>query len=87
MFSYKEKIIAGYFTYSQKFNNLQINAGLRFENTKSISNAITIDSVVSRNYLEWLPLSAPVIHLINPMKFHFLTVEKLHDPLFTTESF
>lgn len=55
MFSYKEKIIAGYFTYSQKFNNLQINAGLRFENTKSISNAITIDSVVSRNYLEWLP--------------------------------
>lgn len=54
-FSYKEKIFAGYLTYSQKFNKLQINAGLRFENTQSISNAVTVDSVVSRNYLKWLP--------------------------------
>lgn len=54
-FSYKEKIFAGYWAYSQKFNKLQINAGLRFENTQSISNAVTIDSVVSRNYLKWLP--------------------------------
>lgn len=55
MFSYKEKIVAGYLGYSQKFGQLKINAGLRFENTNSISNAITIDSVVSRKYLEWLP--------------------------------
>lgn len=54
-FSYKEKIFAGYWAYSQKFNKLQINAGLRFENTQSISNAVSIDSVVSRNYLKWLP--------------------------------
>lgn len=55
IFSYKEKIWAGYLAYRQKMGNLQINAGLRFENTNSISNAITIDSVVSRNYLKWLP--------------------------------
>ncbi|AYM99103.1 TonB-dependent receptor domain-containing protein [Chryseobacterium sp. 3008163] len=55
MFSYKEKIFAGYLAYNHKFNKLQINAGLRFENTQSISNAITTDSIVSRNYLEWLP--------------------------------
>lgn len=54
-FSYKERIFAGYWAYSEKFNKLQINAGLRFENTQSISNAVTIDSVVSRNYLKWLP--------------------------------
>lgn len=54
-FSYKERIWAGYLGYRQKFGKLQINAGLRFENTNSISNAVTIDSVVSRNYLEWLP--------------------------------
>ena len=54
-FSYKERIFAGYWAYSQKFNKLQINAGLRFENTQSISNAVTIDSVVSKNYLKWLP--------------------------------
>jgi hypothetical protein len=55
MFSYKEKIWAGYLAYRQKMGNLQINAGLRFENTNSISNAITVDSVVARKYLKWLP--------------------------------
>ncbi|MCL8536606.1 TonB-dependent receptor [Chryseobacterium gallinarum] len=55
IFRYKEKILAGYIAYKQKFGQLQINAGLRFENTQSISNAVTVDSVVSRNYLEWLP--------------------------------
>lgn len=55
MFSYKEKIWAGYISYRQKFGKLQVNAGLRFENTQSISDAVTRDSIVSRNYLEWLP--------------------------------
>ncbi|MGU3374062.1 TonB-dependent receptor domain-containing protein [Chryseobacterium sp. M5A1_1a] len=55
IFSYKEKIMAGYIAYRQKFEKLQINAGLRFENTRSISDAVTVDSIVSRNYLEWLP--------------------------------
>lgn len=55
IFSYKEKIWAGYIAYRQKMGNFQINAGLRFEHTNSISNAVTVDSVVSRNYLKWLP--------------------------------
>lgn len=55
VFSYKEKIWAGYLAYRQKIGSLQINAGLRFENTNSISNAVTVDSVVARNYLKWLP--------------------------------
>lgn len=55
IFSYKEKIWAGYINYGQKFGNLQVNAGLRFENTNSISNAVSIDSIVKRNYPEWLP--------------------------------
>ncbi|MEJ5051394.1 TonB-dependent receptor [Chryseobacterium culicis] len=55
IFSYKERIWSGYLSYRQKIGNLQINAGLRFENTSSISNAVTLDSVVSRNYLKWLP--------------------------------
>lgn len=55
VFSYKEKIWAGYWAYRQNIGKFQINAGLRLESTNSISNAITIDSVVSRNYLKWLP--------------------------------
>lgn len=55
IFSYKEKIWAVYISYQQKFGNLKLNAGLRLENTNSISNAVSIDSIVNRNYLEWLP--------------------------------
>ncbi|MDG4654494.1 outer membrane beta-barrel family protein [Chryseobacterium arthrosphaerae] len=55
IFSYREKIIAGYIAYRQKIGKFQMNAGIRFENTQSISDAVTIDSVVSRNYLKWLP--------------------------------
>ncbi|UKB84458.1 TonB-dependent receptor [Chryseobacterium sp. MEBOG06] len=55
VFSYQEKITAGYLAYRQKFGKIHINAGLRFENTNSISNAVTIDSIVSVNYLKWLP--------------------------------
>lgn len=55
VFSYKEKILAGYLAYRQKFGALQMNAGLRLENTNSISDAVSVDSIVTRNYLEWLP--------------------------------
>ncbi|KMQ66937.1 TonB-dependent receptor [Chryseobacterium angstadtii] len=54
-FSYREKIGAGYISYRQKLGKLLINSGLRIENTESVSNAITNDSIVSRNYLKWLP--------------------------------
>ncbi|WP_426476976.1 TonB-dependent receptor domain-containing protein [Chryseobacterium sp. CBSDS_008] len=64
IFSYKEKIWAGYLAYRQKIGNVQINAGLRFENTNSISNAVTVDSVIARNYLKWLP-SLSVSYTLN----------------------
>ena len=54
-FIYKEKIAAGYIGYSQKINKLQISAGLRMEYTTSVSNAITMDSLVNRSYIKWLP--------------------------------
>ncbi|MGH1519076.1 TonB-dependent receptor domain-containing protein [Chryseobacterium sp. JK1] len=65
IFSYREKIWAGYLAYRQKFDKLQINAGLRFENTNSISDAVTIDSTVTRNYLRWLP-SLSLSYTFNP---------------------
>lgn len=55
IFTYKEKVAAAYLSYSHKFNKLQVNAGLRMEHTHSVSNAVTIDSIVKRNYPEWLP--------------------------------
>ena len=54
-FLYKEKIYAGYISYSHKFGKFSINGGLRAEHTNSISNAVTMDSVVNRSYTKWLP--------------------------------
>lgn len=82
-FSYKEKIFAGYLTYSQKFNKLQINAGLRFENTQSISNAINVDSVVSRNYLKWLPSFSASYAFNKSSELSFSYSRKLTRPVFS----
>ncbi|MCD1118871.1 TonB-dependent receptor domain-containing protein [Chryseobacterium turcicum] len=82
-FSYKEKIFAGYWAYSQKFNKLQINAGLRFENTQSISNAVTIDSVVSRNYLKWLPSFSASYTFNKSSELSFSYSRKITRPVFS----
>lgn len=83
IFRYKEKILAGYIAYKQKFGQLQINAGLRFENTQSISNAVTVDSVVSRNYLEWLP-SFSASYSFNPShELSFSYSRKITRPVFS----
>lgn len=83
MFLYKEKIVAGYFAYSQKFNKLQINAGLRLENTQSVSNAITIDSVVSRNYSEWLPSFSASYRFNISNELSFSYSRKITRPVFS----
>ena len=82
-FSYKEKIVAGYLAYSQKFNKLQINAGLRFENTQSVSNAVTVDSVVSRNYLKWLPSFSASYAFNKSSELSFSYSRKMTRPVFS----
>jgi len=82
-FSYKEKIFAGYLAYARKFNKLQINAGLRFENTQSVSNAITIDSVVSRNYLKWLPSFSASYAFNKSSELSFSYSKKITRPVFS----
>ncbi|WP_159473173.1 outer membrane beta-barrel family protein [Chryseobacterium sp. 18068] len=82
-FSYKEKIFAGYWAYSQKFNKFQINAGLRFENTQSISNAVTVDSVVSRNYLKWLPSFSVSYAFNKSSELSFSYSRKMTRPVFS----
>ncbi|KPH11338.1 TonB-dependent receptor [Chryseobacterium sp. ERMR1:04] len=82
-FSYQEKIWAGYWGYSQKFNKLQINAGLRFENTQSVSHAVTIDSVVSRNYLKWLPSFSASYAFNKSSELSFSYSRKITRPVFS----
>ncbi|WP_213277899.1 TonB-dependent receptor domain-containing protein [Chryseobacterium indologenes] len=83
VFSYKEKIWAGYLAYRQKIGNLQINAGLRFENTNSISNAVTVDSVVTRNYLKWLPSLSANYTFNKSSEFSLSYSRKITRPVFS----
>lgn len=83
LFSYKEKIVAGYLAYRQKFEKLQINAGLRFENTNSISDAVTVDSIVSRNYLEWLPSFSANYTFNKSNEFSLAYSRKITRPVFS----
>lgn len=54
-FLYTEKIQAAYLATSGKLGVLQVNAGLRAERTNSISNSVTLDSLVKNRYVKWLP--------------------------------
>ncbi|MDR6464225.1 TonB-dependent receptor domain-containing protein [Chryseobacterium sediminis] len=83
VFSYKEKIWAGYLAYRQKIGNLQINAGLRFENTNSISNAVTVDSVVAKNYLKWLPSLSANYTFNKSSEFSLSYSRKITRPVFS----
>ncbi|AZA79083.1 TonB-dependent receptor [Chryseobacterium sp. G0186] len=83
IFSYKEKIFAGYLAYRQKFDKLQINAGIRFENTNSISNAVTVDSIVSRNYQEWLPSFSANYTFNKSNEFSLSYSRKITRPVFS----
>jgi Outer membrane protein beta-barrel family/CarboxypepD_reg-like domain/TonB-dependent Receptor Plug Domain len=55
MFTYNEYITAGYLAYGKKINKFSYKVGLRGENTKTNADLQTQDSVVVREYLNWLP--------------------------------
>jgi ferric enterobactin receptor len=56
IFKYDETILAGYVSYSSSLSekvNLQV--GLRSENTKTNGNSVSENKVIAREYLKWLP--------------------------------
>ncbi|MEG0925869.1 outer membrane beta-barrel family protein [Chryseobacterium sp.] len=83
LFIYKEKIMAGYLAYRQRFEKLQINAGIRAENTQSISNAAVVGSVISRNYLEWLPSFSASYSFNKSNELSFSYSRKITRPVFS----
>jgi iron complex outermembrane receptor protein len=58
-FSYTEEIIAAYTMYSITLSKWNIQTGLRYENTHSIGNLVSLsaqnDKNVERNYENWFP--------------------------------
>ena len=78
-FDYTENINAGYVNYNRQFKGIMVQAGLRAENTHSkghsvgfrydydVSENVTIDSSLDRNYTDLFP-SASITLNKNPMK-------------------
>jgi len=71
-FQYTERVYAGYASFSGKIGEkTQVQAGLRVEHTHSVGNSLTLDQVVTRDYLNFFPS----IFLSRPLsQNHSLTV-------------
>jgi len=54
-FVYKEDIHAAYVNFNKKFEKLSIQGGLRAEYTNSLGESVTLDTSVSRGYLNFFP--------------------------------
>ncbi len=54
-FLYDETITAAYAQWSGTIGKVDINAGLRVEDTRSTGNSLTLSEVINRRYFRWLP--------------------------------
>lgn len=61
-FLYKENINAGYVNLSKKFRKLDLNAGLRAEQTRVTGTSMG-SKVLNRNYLQWFPSASALYHI------------------------
>ncbi len=62
-FQYTERVNAGYVSVSGSWKKISVQAGLRAEHTHSEGNSLTLNQVVTRDYLKWFPsvfLSRPL---------------------------
>ena len=54
-FQYTERVNAGYVSVAGKWGKTDVQAGLRAEHTHSEGNSVTLNQVVTRDYLKWFP--------------------------------
>jgi ferric enterobactin receptor len=83
IFLYTEKIGAAYITGSGKIGVLQVNAGIRAEQTNSISNSITLDSLIKNRYTKWLPSFSVAYAMDKNQELSFSYASKLTRPGFS----
>ncbi|WP_025664760.1 TonB-dependent receptor domain-containing protein [Aquimarina megaterium] len=78
-FAYDEQVHAGYFNYNRKFKKLNIQFGLRVEQTKSdgqlFSSQNTVDDRVKRDYVDFFP-SGGITYQMNQKNSFALTYSR-----------
>lgn len=81
-FLYNERIIAAYALVEKKLGKISVQAALRVENTVAEGNSLTLDNVVNRNFIRWLP-SLQVQHKFDEEhSLSFSYARKLRRPTF-----
>lgn len=81
-FLYNEHIIAAYALVEKKLRKTSVEAALRVENTVAEVNSLTLDNVVKRNFIRWLP-SLQVQHKFDEEhSLSFSYARKLRRPTF-----
>ncbi|HEY8928453.1 MAG TPA: outer membrane beta-barrel protein [Mucilaginibacter sp.] len=61
-FFYTENINAGYVNYQNKFDKVELTAGLRGEQTSANGNSVTMDAKINRNYFSLFPQALVTYH-------------------------
>jgi outer membrane receptor protein involved in Fe transport len=61
-FLYKENVNAGYLNLSKKIGKLDLNAGIRAEQT-IVNGTSMAKNVLDRNYLQWFPSASALYHI------------------------
>lgn len=64
-FQYTERVNAAYASVSGKWQKADLQVGIRAEHTHSEGNSLTLNQVVTRDYLKWFP-SLFVSHPLSP---------------------
>ncbi len=54
-FIYDEDVLAGYANVSKNYGKVNVQAGLRVEQTRSLGNSVTLEESVPRNYTDFFP--------------------------------
>lgn len=81
-FLYDERIIATYALVEKKLGKTSVEAALRVENTVAEGNSLTLNNVVNRNFIRWLP-SLQVQHKFDEEHgLSFSYARKLRRPTF-----
>ena len=55
IFDYDEKVYAGYLNFSKSWDKVELNLGIRAEQTNVLGESITLNQVNTQDYLEWFP--------------------------------
>lgn len=83
IFEYTEKIRAFYLAFTGTWNKFTFNGGLRTELTRSVSNSISLDSVVNNRYIKWLPSFSASYPVTDHQDITFSFSSRLTRPNFT----